>query len=244
MSFDQMRLNAAITRTAIRVIGRCGDIASTSRDMTRIGTILLLLFLLVVPTVGQNRRAKKATRSPRSDRSGTLYERVAAKLSANPELAERLGRPPAELEQLAWLVGRWRVTAHVFATAHTPERTEEGEAVVERVLDGAWLSLRDTYPGGTQDQGFLTYNVATRRWTSLSIDSTGNAIVATSAGWSADRMVYVAPDVEILGERVTLRQTLERRSDTEYRVLNEERLRTGKWQALDEYVYVKIAASN
>ena len=42
-----------------------------------------------------------------------------------------------------------------------------------------------------------------------------------------------------LGERVVLRQTLEKRSDREYRLLNEELLPNGGWRAVDEYVYVK-----
>ena len=98
--------------------------------------------------------------------------------------------------------------------------------------------MRDSYPGGVQDQGFLTFNPITERWTSLSIDSTGNVLVASARSWQGKSLVLTARDAEIVGERVTLRQTVERQSETQYRVLNEEQV-AGRWVALDEYVYVR-----
>jgi hypothetical protein len=51
--------------------------------------------------------------------------------------------------------------------------------------------------------------------------------------------VLIAENADIIGERVTLRQTIEKRSPREYRVLNEEQLPDGTWAAIDEYVYPK-----
>lgn len=169
----------------------------------------------------------------------TLYERVAAKLAAQPELARALSAPPKELERAAWLAGDWNVTARVFATPKTPERVDRGTSHVERILDGTWLSFRDTYPSGTQDLGFLTFNPVTKLWMAVHLDSTGNAIRSTARDWDAGRLVFVTESAVIVGETITLRQTIEKRSDTEYRVLNEEQLASGAWAKLDEYVYVK-----
>ena len=166
-----------------------------------------------------------------------LYDRVAAGLEARPQLAEMIGKPAAELEQARWLVGRWSVTARVFATPRAPERVEEGVSVVDEILGGTWLQFHDSYHGRVQDQGFLTFNPASQRWLSIGMDKVGNAIVSTSTRWDGDRIVFLAPDAEILGERVVLRQTIEKQSNDAYRVLNEERLPSGRWIALDEYVY-------
>jgi hypothetical protein len=167
----------------------------------------------------------------------TLYDRVAARLDAQPDAAAAIGNPSAELEQARWLVGRWSVTARVFATARAAERVEQGQSVVEEILGGTWLQFHDTYRGRVQDQGFLTFNPASQRWLSIGMDKIGNAIVSTAGRWDGDRIVFLAPDAEVLGERVVLRQTLEKQSNDAYRVRNEERLPSGRWIALDEYVY-------
>lgn len=169
----------------------------------------------------------------------TLYDRVAAQLEARPEVAAALGKPSPEFESARWMVGRWSVTARVFATSLAPERVERGESTVTETLGGTWLQFDDTYGGRVQDQGFLTYNPASERWTSIAMDKVGNAVVSIASRWEGDRIVFLAPDAEILGQRVVLRQTIEKQSNDAYRVRNEERLPSGTWVALDEYVYTR-----
>lgn len=169
----------------------------------------------------------------------TLYERIDAKLAAQPELAKALAAPPGELRSVDWMIGTWNVTARVFATPKTPERVDRGRSRVEKILDGTWLSFRDTYPSGTQDLGFLTFNPITKSWVAVNLDSAGNTIRMTSPRWDGDRLVFLIENAEILGESITLRQTIEKQGRTRYRVLNEEKLANGEWAALDEYVYVK-----
>lgn len=166
----------------------------------------------------------------------TLYERVADKLAKRPDL-EKLGAPPAELEQVSWMLGEWTVEAKVFATQATPESIERGRCTISKVLGDSWLQLADSYPEGTQDLGFLTYNLVTRRWVSLGLDSLGNSIATQGDRWVSDRLALTAPGVEIMGEVVTLRQTIVRTGQDEFRVVNEERRPDGSWVALDEYRY-------
>jgi hypothetical protein len=173
------------------------------------------------------------------DRVSTLYDRVAARLAADPKLAQSLGEPTSELRAARWMVGTWDVTSRVFATPQTPERTDKGRAVVTEILGGTWLQLADSYDGREQDRGFLTYNAPMKRWISIGIDKTGNGVTAIAEKWEGNRLAFIAESVDIVGERVTLRQTIEKRSDREYRLLNEERLSDGTWAAVDEYVYTK-----
>lgn len=159
----------------------------------------------------------------------TLYDRVDARLALNPKLLER----PATVDDVQWMIGRWSVTAHVFKG----NRVSKGEQVVEPALGGGWLTMRDHYPDGGVDVGYLTRNTITKQWISLAIDSLGNAVKATGKGWEGNKLVLTSENAEIIGERVRLRQTITKRSADEYHVLNEERLPSGRWVALDEYTY-------
>jgi hypothetical protein len=191
--------------------------------------LLLLLSACAAPAPAP---PKAAPASPKP----TLYERVADKLAKRPDL-EKLGQPPAELEQVSWMLGEWTVEAKVYATPANPESVEQGRCSITKVLGDSWLQLADTYPEGTQDLGFLTYNLVTRRWVSLGLDSLGNSIATHGERWVSDRLVLTAPGVEIMGEVVTLRQTIVRTGQDEFRLVNEEQRPDGSWVALDEYRY-------
>lgn len=164
-----------------------------------------------------------------------LYERVDAKLAANRELAAAIGKPAREMESVRWMIGRWRITSRVTGS----ENADHGEAVIEEMMSGTWLQFREAYSGELQDLGYLTFNPATRQWISIGLDRTGNAVTSIGERWEGNRLVLIAAEANIIGERVVLRQTVEKRSDREYRVLNEEQL-GGKWVMLDEYVYTKV----
>lgn len=183
--------------------------------------------------------ALSACASP-SPPPATLYERVAASLADRPDL-ESLGKPPAEMQKVAWMIGDWTIDVRVFATPTTPESQDHGLASVSRVVGGTWLQMADVYPEGTQDLGFMTYNIVTRRWVSLGLDSAGNSVLSTAPDWQGNQLKLIAEGVEILGEKVTLRQTVTQISPDEFMVLNEERLEDGSWVSLDEYRYRRRA---
>ena len=172
-------------------------------------------------------------------RVSSLYDRIGAKLEGDPDLAKSLGTPSRELQNVQWMTGNWLVTAHVFKTAKTPEKIDRGEGTAFSILGGTWLQFQDFYGGETADLGFLTYDVVAKRWLSISIDRTGNAVVSTAARWNGDRLELLSKNAIILGQHVVLRQTIEKRSASEYHLLNEEGLADGAWAVIDEYTYVK-----
>lgn len=165
----------------------------------------------------------------------TLYERIEAKLSTRKDLAN-LEQPPAELKQVEWMLGDWTVASTVFATRSAPERQSQGSSVISRTLNHCWVQNVDSYPDGWQDISYLTFNPVTRRWVTLAIDASGNAVQVTSGGWQDDRLVFEAT-VEIVGEPCHLRQTMRKVNVDEFHILNEERLSDGRWVGLDEYRY-------
>ncbi len=169
----------------------------------------------------------------------TLYERIMTRLERDPSLAQQIEKPPVELAEVSWMIGSWDISARIFATATTPERLSQGRGDVRIDVGGRWLHVTDTYPDGGADEGYLSYNSFTKKWTNVTLDAAGNAFVSTADRWQDNRLVFITPEIEIVGEKVTLRQTLERRSDTEYHLLNEEKLPDGRWVALDEYTYRK-----
>ena len=77
----------------------------------------------------------------------------------------------------------------------------------------------------------------------MTLDAAGSALVATADGWRDNRLVFLTSEIEILGEKTTLRQTIERRSDTEYHLLNEEKLPDGRWVPLEESTYRRSEAA-
>lgn len=185
--------------------------------------VLVLLMACLLPAAAKN--------------DASLYDRVAARLARDPALAKMLGTQPKQMRDVAWLVGTWDVVAEVQAAAKaTPP--ERGTSIVAFSLGGTWLEIRDTYPSGTQDLGFLSFSPVTRRWTSIGLDSLGNAVTTSGEGWRGNRLV-VSGDVTIVGVRTTLRQTIVKQGDRAYMVTNEERRADGRWQLLDTYRYAK-----
>ena len=171
-----------------------------------------------------------------TDPQKSLYERVADEVASRPELAS-LGKPPPELKQVSWMLGQWDIEATVVPAASAPGHTDRGTSIVTTALGGTWLQFTDTYPQGNQDLSFLTYNLVTHRWISLTIDALGNNVAASSPAWEGDRLIFVAQDVEVLGLKVTLRQMILKRSDDEFVLSNEELLPDGSSRPLDEYRY-------
>ena len=180
--------------------------------------------------------AVRAQQAP--PRDSDIYARVENRLAHDPALAAAIGRAPVELARLGWMLGSWSVEARTMTSSSTAP-AELGASTVQPVMDGAWLEIVDRYPGGTQDIGYLTYNLATRRWISVTIDSLGNANAIFSDGWEGNRIIFEG-DMIVVGLFAHLRQTITKISDSEYRVRNEERV-GHDWRTLDDYHYRKVA---
>jgi hypothetical protein len=166
----------------------------------------------------------------------TLYDRVAARLKHDPALAAQLGHPAREMKSVAWMIGTWDILTKVDVE---PGRApEKGRSVVTPLFGGVWLEIRDTYPQGNQDVSYLGFSPVTKRWTSVTVDGTGNAVSSSATQWAGDRIAFTG-DVVVIGEKATLRQTITRRGERAYTVTNEEHMPSGAWRLLDTYRYTK-----
>jgi hypothetical protein len=173
----------------------------------------------------------------------SLYDRVDAKLAHDPKLAAVFGKPAPEMKSLAFMIGDWDLSVTVFATPKRKASVSHGKSHIAPMMGGVWLSQADSYDGVQQDQTWTTFNPAIRRFVTATVDVTGNSVRADSqAGWRGNRLVFEA-NVEIVGEKAMLRQTLTRRSDRQFAFYNEERLPDGTWAPLDAYVFTKASRS-
>jgi len=194
-------------------------------------TLLLSLFSCTCPAAAQEG-------TPAAKPAG-LYERVSAAIARRADLND-LGKPPAEMRQVNCMLGTWNIEATV--DADPAKKVDRGTSVVTAVLGGVWLQSADSYPSGTQDLGMLSYNRVTRQWVNASIDSNGNAFTAYAPNWDGDRIVFIAENIKVMGETVTLRQVLTRHGRDEFEIVNSERTGEATWAVLDRYVYRRAGA--
>ncbi len=163
-----------------------------------------------------------------------LYERLAKRLTENAALAGAIGKAAPQMREVAWMIGSWDVTWE------RPDEVAKGTSIVSPIYGGVWLEIRDSYPSGNQDIGYLAFDPALDKWVSVSIDALVNANRGYATGWKDGRIAFEG-DYTILGVPAHLRQTIAKVSDTEYRLSNEE-LIGGKWVFLDRYIYRKLVA--
>jgi hypothetical protein len=167
-----------------------------------------------------------------------LYDRVDQKIAATPAIRASLGMPAPQMRDVDWMVGKWEIVAQADGT-DPAKPADKGSSTVTKTLGGVWLEIRDNYPNGTTDIGYLTYNVATGQWVSLSFDALANATRTVATGWNNGRASFEG-DAVIVGVPARLQQVIERVSDGEYRVTNQE-WRDGGWQKLDSYRYRRVS---
>lgn len=166
-----------------------------------------------------------------------LYARIGKHMATDPALAAGLGKPGPEMQSVQWMVGTWDLVATVQAGTEI-RAPEHGTSVWSATLNGTWIEMHDSYPGGTQDIGYVGYSPVTKHWTSIGLDSAGNAVVTHSAGWTGDAFVFEG-DAIVVGEPVHLRQTITRNGADTITLTNEERLSDGSWKLLDTYRYTR-----
>src|SRR3954469_18149955 len=111
----------------------------------------------------------------------TLFQRLQQRFAADPAAAASLGHPAPQMREAAWLLGSWDVSAVVEEQGGPPA---SGTSTVTPAFGGAWLEIRDTYPGGTQNLAYVGYSVVEGRWVTMALDNLMNANRSTAAAWA------------------------------------------------------------
>lgn len=153
----------------------------------------------------------------------TLYQRLQQRFAADPAAAAALGRPAPQMREVDWLIGTWDVSAVVDEQGAPPS---SGTSVIAPTFGGAWLEIRDTYPGAL-NLGYLGYSMVEGRWVTVALDNLVNANRSSAPAWTGGRIVFEG-DYVILGLPAHLRQTVERQGSDAFSVVAEE-LVGGRW---------------
>ena len=148
----------------------------------------------------------------------TLIQRLQQRFAANPAAFASLGRPAPQMHEADWLIGTWDVSAVVEERGGPPT---SGTSVVTPTFGGAWLEIRDTYPGSSQNLTYVGYSAVEGRWVSIAIDNLMDANRSSAAAWTGDRLVFEGDEL-ILCLPAHLRQTVERHGNDAFDVFEEE----------------------
>ncbi len=109
---------------------------------------------------------------------------------------------------MAWMLGTWDVVAVV--PSDTAAKPDARRQQCLPILGGSWHGKSATIiPPACRTSASSAIARRRRQWTSIGLDSAGNAVVTTGAGWEENALT-LSGDATIVGIRTTLRQILTR----------------------------------
>src|SRR3954452_1431925 len=146
-----------------------------------------------------------------------------------PVLAKFPAMRQAKMQEFKWLIGEWAFENRVRATPTTPAYTDTYFYSYE-LADNA---SRYTVSGhGAKARPYLTFDPLSNRW--MMTFTEGLFGVLQSDGWAGNSIVFTGP-LTMLGIDCELRQTITRRGENDFHILNEEKLPDGSWRETDEF---------
>lgn len=200
--------------------------------------LLLLAIASAVALRGQDTEGKTPASSASRDADKTIFERIAEK-RADSAFAQLFRSTPPEIQTVTWMAGTWDMTWKIHATPTMPESVVTIPVVSWFVMDGTWLRVPLSYPGGAQEDIYLTFDPFQKVWVSAGLGNPATRWVFESKGWDGDRLVFSGPPVRLAGEPVELRHTWVKKSENEWTILKEEKLPSGRWVPLGEFRFVR-----
>jgi hypothetical protein len=136
-----------------------------------------------------------------------------------------------KMDEFHWLIGNWEAVNHVRATPTTPAYTDTYRYTYNFCDDDTRICI--TGPSG-KERPHLTFDPFSARWMMTFVD--GVYGVLQSEGWAGDTIVFTG-HVTMLGVDCELRQTIQRRSQDEFYVRNDERIADGSWSMVDDFEF-------
>lgn len=146
--------------------------------------------------------------------------------------------PSAELDQLAFFLGRWHGKGTFFATPWWPEKPIEMTTEVTREPGSTWYLTRTAEQASRENPDPLTalyiwgYDATAEQFVASWFDSRGGRATQTSPAWEGDTLVFQG-EMTAGGYKFPLRDTFVKRSDRAYHHLGEVNLE-GRWLPVDE----------
>jgi len=127
--------------------------------------------------------------------------------------------PPAEMAQMNWMIGSWICSGKQDPSPTLPDGKRETREECKAEMGGFWIEC-GTFPlaGPMKDkevfESFTIYDAQQKKWVRHAFNVGGNKM-ATSSGFEGTKMVW-AGEGQRLGKKITIKYTLNRKSDSEY----------------------------
>ena len=130
-------------------------------------------------------------------------------------------KPAPELSQLKYFAGSWSCSGDAPAGPFGPAHKTQSSLTLKADLDGFWYAGTMTEmktasnPHPVKGMLHLGYDPASKQFVQVWVDNMGAWATQMSPGWQGDTWVF-AGDQVVMGEKASARDTLVKKSDTEF----------------------------
>lgn len=144
-----------------------------------------------------------------------------------------------EMDQLKFLLGKWRCEGKLFASPlFGPEHTFKATAEAKLDAGGHWQSFtyeekKSKEHHGLKVHGLWGWDAVNKRFVRAAGDDTGGWDTATSPGLQGDKLVWTGEIVGPLG-KMPFHHSFSKKSDTQWSFAVEMKTPDGKWTPWDE----------
>ncbi len=151
----------------------------------------------------------------------TLVAAAALLLVVSASLAQSPPKPAPEMANLKYFAGTWSCSGESPAGPFGPAHKTQSTLSLKSDLDGFWYdgmmtemkTASNTHP--VRGKIHLGYDATAKQSVQLWVDNFGSWATEMSPGWQGDTLVWTG-DQMVMGEKATARDTLVKKSDTEY----------------------------
>jgi hypothetical protein len=177
----------------------------------------------------------------------TLVSAAALLLAASATLAQPAPKPAPEMSQLKYFAGSWTCSGNAPASPFGPAHQTKTSIMLKSDLDGFWYAgtvtemktASNTHP--VKGMLHFGYDATAKKFVQVWVDNFGSWSAEMSPGWQGDTLVWTG-DQTIMGEKATARDTLVKKSDTEFTHKFELNMK-GQWSPIVDETCKKAGAA-
>jgi uncharacterized protein DUF1579 len=130
-------------------------------------------------------------------------------------------KPAAELAGLKYFAGSWSCSGDAPAGPFGPAHKTQSSLMLKSDLDGFWYAGTMTEmktasnPHPVKGMLHLGYDATSKQFVQVWVDNMGAWATQMSPGWQGETLVF-SGDQTVMGEKAMARDTLVKKSDTEF----------------------------
>ena len=130
-------------------------------------------------------------------------------------------KPAPELSQLKYFAGSWACSGDAPASPFGPAHKTQTSLMLKSELDGFWYAGTVTEmktasnPHPVKGMLHFGYDATAKHFVQVWLDNFGTWSAETSPGWEGDTLTWTGEQM-VMGEKATARDTLVKKSDTEF----------------------------